>query len=274
MTGESRSVTAEHFRPMKLFQSASILPALILGAAALVPGAVSRGSPITVNQEVNLADFVNSGYDLRFFSAPTVRIANGDDVTVTFSFSGANRLLVANNTATATSFSTAWPWLESRGTSGFFTISNISISLLSPNANGGATSSMTFANQTDGSVHLGPRDNFSLDAYSSLSFTGITATFHVDSIPGGMNSYQPWFYGDFGEADVSILSGVKGKQTEAVASDITVCFDSSSAVTKESSRLSDIGMVSSVPDSSSTLWMVAMAAVLAWAFGKRSLAAV
>jgi hypothetical protein len=205
----------------------------LAGTIALISGSVCVGSVITINQEVNLEDFAKRDYDLHYPGAPMVTIRDGDDVTVTFNFQSGARLLLNNATSAATKFATGWPWLESWGQNGFFEIKDISISLLNPELIGSGTVAMNLSGHSDGNVHLGPLGYMDLDAYSSVSFTGITATYHVTSVPGGTNYYQPWIHGYF-DVTASIIanSPAVAKRFESFGNEKLVCFNTESGTRK------------------------------------------
>jgi hypothetical protein len=71
-----------------------------------------------------------------------------------------------------------------------------------------------------------------LDAYSSVSFTGIAATSHVTSVPGGTNYYQPWIHGYF-DVTASIIrtSPAITKQFESFGNEKLVCFNTGGSKT-------------------------------------------
>lgn len=184
--------------------------------------ALAHADNVNVNQTVDLNAFISANNDLHFSDAPRVTIANGDDVTVTFNFSANQRLTLTNSTNAAVSYATGWPWLESWGAAGQFNISNISITLIAPTVFGSGDTSLSLAGQTDGKVHLGPLDYFNLGANSTISFSGITATYHVDSVPGDENVYTPWIHGYLEDVQESITTG---KKIEKRSSELQICYN-------------------------------------------------
>ncbi|MDB6169019.1 MAG: hypothetical protein JWM88_1883 [Verrucomicrobia bacterium] len=259
------------------FRSQFYIFARLCGAAGLLSFCPARASTVLVTQDVDLGTFINLGYDMHFSSAPVVNVTNGADIMVTFNFLYGDRLVVNNSSSSSTWFSTGWPWLESKGVSGDFAISNIQISLVSPSVVGTADTSLSLTSQIDGKVHLGPVAAFDVEAYSSVSFIGVTATYHVDSVPGGSNTYQPWIYGYFNTLGVVAASsgGAASKTGEAVNQQMTVCYDQSvknaASWAPPSPIITDFGSSpQSVPDGVATGLLLAGACATLFFFGQYS----
>lgn len=144
---------------------------------------------------VDLNAWVTSGYNLQF-SAPTVQISNGDTVDIAYNFLPGQTLTFANNDPSAgNNLVMAWPWLQNDGTDGNFEIQNIDVNLLDPAVTGTVDTNFTQADEMSGVAHLGPFDTFLALPDSSVTFSGVTATYDVVSVPGGSNPYSEWFNG-------------------------------------------------------------------------------
>lgn len=243
------------------------LSLLAAACASLGAGSALRGSPVEIVQAVDLSEFIKANNDLHFSAAPTVRIADGDDVTITFNFN--SQLSLANTGATAGSFSTGWPWLESWGDEGKFTISKVSISLLAPIVTGEAETTLWKAEESDGKVHLGPLGYFNLGAYSTVSFSGITATFHVEGVPGGTNSYQPWIHGYFDGLEASLTGGKRSEQRRSEYRVYTDEPDLTAGDYEGPTSAPSSGRYFSVPDNAPTVVLLLLGAVILRVFGVR-----
>ena len=190
-------------------------------AVALLLGSVAKPATVSVTQTVDLdqflASFAGGQYNLFYSSNTPVTIDEGDDVDVTYLFANNKALKFTNTTHSAISYDIAWPWLEDLGPSNDdFSISSASVALSNPNFTGGTGDTTFFiASQESGVAHIGPYGSFGLDAMTSVTFTGVHATYHVDQlhlpdlnradpssinydptyVPGtGPNSYTPWFH--------------------------------------------------------------------------------
>ncbi|MDB6092992.1 MAG: hypothetical protein JWM32_554 [Verrucomicrobia bacterium] len=238
--------------------------ALLIGLITVFSAAISHGAVVVISQDMTLSDFLNAGNDHHFADAPKVAVSNGDDITVSFNFSNGELLRLSNPSASSTSYATGWPWLEAWGDSGKFTISNISVSLTAATVTGEGNTSLWEASETDGTVHLGPLAYLSLGGYSSLTFAGITASYHVDAVPGGTNFYQPWIHGYFDGLDASIVSG---KKKEPRGSEVQICYDASSDTMKGPSEKvyeapTNEKFATAVPDATSTAGLLFLTGVL------------
>jgi hypothetical protein len=179
---------------MSIQKFKSITAAVCLLAAGT---ATMRAALVTIQQDVNLATTTITlgppNQINQYFSGSTPRtISNGDSVSLTYNFLN-GRLTMADLVSIPNTAENAFMWLGLQsGTSGTFNISSIQITFLDAVATGGAQSQFVLASQSSGSAHLGPALQAFLLSGSSLNFSGIQATYTVDSIPGGTDTYVPW----------------------------------------------------------------------------------
>lgn len=193
------------------------------GVSSLILAGAAQAATISVTQSLDLNDFIASfaggQYSLYFGAAAPVTIDEGDDVEVTYLFLNSQALKLTNTSAVSSlSYDIAWPWLGDQGPNyDNFRILNSTVTLLNPVFSGSGAGTTTFfsASEESGVAHLGPFPMFGLDSATSVLFTGLHATYHVDQlhlpdpsrsnpssqdydpnyVPGsGPNNYVPWFH--------------------------------------------------------------------------------
>lgn len=156
-------------------------------AATVLFEQVINLSSLTINTSAG-GDSISAAY-----GSNTKLVADGDDVTVRYTFAAGQTLTLADLAATNSSENIGlWLGLSS-GTSGTFTVNGMSLTFLNAFATGGGPTTVVVpGSQSSGSVHLGPFFSDFLDAGSSITFTGFETTFHVVDLPGTANTYSPW----------------------------------------------------------------------------------
>jgi hypothetical protein len=163
---------------------------------ALLLGGVGQATAafIEVSQTADITGLApNTSYSQTFSSPSSVSIAAGDDVHIRYTFLGGDIRL---SNSTGGPWGGVGPWLQVSsppGTYGNFTISNVSVQLLGFSGSPGTSSLFTRTTDTSGSAHIGPtQTSYSsvLPANSYVEFSGIDATYHVESLPASPNTYN------------------------------------------------------------------------------------
>lgn len=169
---------------MKNFRNS--LKGLIASLALLVSAASAAN--ISIEQHVNLST-LGANPNVTFSSASPTSIQVGDVVTVTYVF---DSVLPTYTASFGDGTFALGAWLYHAADSGYFTISDITTSLLSPVVAGVADTTLYASSETSGFAHLGPYSTFSVSNGSSLSFSGIQASFTVTALNVPSYSVVPY----------------------------------------------------------------------------------
>lgn len=170
-------------------KSLRLLSAIAFASLALLNPA--KAAVINVNEVIDLDDWATNGYNL--FGTSSYTISDGDTVNINYSFANGRALKLTNTDGAATTYSPAWPWLWAMDTVGDFNILNASVALTDASFVGGSGSTSDFQSaHNSSSIHLGLYSSLSLDALTSVEFTGFTSNFTVDYLPDGTGTYASW----------------------------------------------------------------------------------
>lgn len=188
---ESSRTTIARMARLGIFRKAFFLILMLFAFSG-------RAIPITFERQIDLlttsighpflsdSDLINT-----VLPSPAVTVANGDLLDFRYSFT--NGRLRASDLGLQNDFITGWLSLVNGGTIGNFRINNAILTFENAVTTGGAPTSLSLPSQNSGTLHLGPFfDNF-LPNNSSVTFSGMHVTFEASFIPGGQNTYTPWF---------------------------------------------------------------------------------
>lgn len=166
----------------------SLRRAIACAALTVCASVGAFAASVNINYQVDL----NSWTVIN--SESMVSISNGDQVSVAYSFVGGKDLQLVNTSLVAANWLPGWAWLTSRDNDSKFKISDIHVSLLNATVTGSADVEKSSLSEESGQAHLGPYINFQVGGESSVTFSGMQASFQVDTInPYGTNEYYAWF---------------------------------------------------------------------------------
>ncbi|MEO0588134.1 MAG: PEP-CTERM sorting domain-containing protein [Planctomycetota bacterium] len=122
-------------------------------------------------------------------------VTAGDTVDLTYTFADGYRIRLSDPFIGTSNQErlTAWSLLSGSGTN--FSISDITLDLLGVTASPGTLTSLTKVSESGGSGHLGPQflDDNIIPSGGFIEFTGITASFTVDSLTTDPQVYDGVF---------------------------------------------------------------------------------
>lgn len=154
-----------------------LLPLLFATAlASAQAGVVSLNATVDMSaQQGGVMGFYN-------FASPA-RIANGDHVSLTVDFLGSENVTISGQSAVL------WPLMLSGNNDSSFVINNANVNLQGFSGTGGAVANYLLGTQSSGQAHIGPFLSNFLTSSQSVTFSGFSTSFDVQSI-----SVSPQFY--------------------------------------------------------------------------------
>lgn len=168
-----------------------LLSRLMLSSLLSACSLAANAAVIEINATVDLSSACSS---INFCGAtipiPVEIIHAGDIIKETVTFANNQRLVQFDDDGGSEHF---FGWLDNAQNTGFFTISNATITL--SDLTGTLLAPLMVATQTDGVAHLGPLlEGDFIATGSSISYSGYQVQYTVDALPTNPNQYgSVWF---------------------------------------------------------------------------------